>query len=172
MNTEFWLGGIISFAISLYFFRKGEFATRLLQFTAYNAERQYIEKKILPLEKSERSRSYYFDRPQGQDDDIPHLHKAIVTPHTITMNEVRAGAKVGIVFQVTDEGLNFNCADATSATHEYGKKENLEVRNMDYGWMYVEIPILKSQSPREYFVSFEFTDGNHKNTSRLSYHIV
>ncbi|WP_437884407.1 hypothetical protein [Pseudomonas sp. LRF_L74] len=183
MTNELWLtlagaiigsflGGIISFAIGLYFFKKSELMTRVLQFIAYNAESQYIEKNIAPLEKDKRSKRYYFERPTGQNEDIPHLHKVIVIPHKISVAEVRAGRKVSAIFQITDNGNNFDCANATSATHEYGKQETIPVRDMNYGWMHIEIPVSKTQSPKEYFITLKFSDGKYQNESRISYHVV
>lgn len=166
------LGGLISFAVGYYFFKKSAFTNRLLQFVSHNAEQKYINENIEPIANHPRSKTIYSPRPEGRNDDIPHLHKVIIHPFQISKSEIAEGKTVSIFFQITDNGMNFDCAEDTSATHQYGKNESMDVYNLDYGWMKMEVPISKVQSEREYGINLEFSDGKHNNRAEVTYCVV
>jgi len=166
------LGGLISFIIGYYFFKKSAFTNKLLQFVSHNAEQQYINEQINPIANHPRSKTIHNPRPENQNDDIPHLHKVIIHPFQISKSEIAKGKKVSVIFQITDNGMNFDCAQATRATHQYGKYEPLEIYNLDYGWMKMEVPTSKVQSEREYGIKLEFTDGKYENKAEIAYCVV
>jgi hypothetical protein len=155
------LGGLISAAISYYFFIKSKPLGVLTSWMANNTGESHV-RQALPQFFGLKSTCYIPVERTPSDLDVPHLDKVIV-------NEIKSnlGRKLEILFRVSDHGMNFQMAAGVAIKDSTGM--NHTANNSLFGYMRVDIPILSSQPSGKYKLSFDMVDQPSKGKAPKSF---
>ena len=155
------LGGLISAAISYYFFTQSKPLAALTSWIADNTGESQV-RQALPQFFGLKSTSYIPIEQAPSDLRVPHLDKVIV-------NEIKSnpGRKLEILFRVSDHGMDFQMAAGVSIRDSSGI--NHTAKNSLFGYMRVDIPILSTQPLGKYSLIFDMVDQPNKGKAPNSF---
>ncbi len=155
------LGGIISLVLSYYFFLRGKGLEMLTRWLTTNVSNAIIQQQY-PQFFGPHAVHVSPNQPPPKNTDIPRL-QTVIFPSA----KASAGCTLEILCRVVDEGWNFlSSSGGLAIVDHHGRKH--AVSPMGFGYMLARIPIVNTESPGRYQLTFEMHDIDKKTNMPLN----
>ena len=155
------LGGILSLAVSYYFFLRGKGLETITHWLSHNLSNAITQQQY-PQFFGPMGHPAIPNEPPPKNPDIPRLQVVIFSPP-----KAPKGEAFEVLCRVVDEGWNFpSSSGGLSIVDHHGRRH--AVSGAGFGYMLAKIPVSADENPGRYQLTFDMHDIDKKTNLPLN----